>query len=54
MMKISPAFAARCMMQKVEGADADMKARLNKVSGLLCLAILLAYPPALRLLSLAV
>lgn len=36
------------------GADGVMKARVNRSFGLVCLAVLLAYPPALRLLSLAV
>ena len=36
------------------GADGVMKTYANRSFGLLCLAVLLAYPPALRLLSLAV
>jgi hypothetical protein len=36
------------------GSRSLMKACVNRSFGLLCLAVLLAYPPALRLLSLAV
>lgn len=36
------------------GDPISMKARVHRSAGLICLAVLLAYPSALRLLSLAV
>src|SRR5215469_17152967 len=39
---------------RLRGADLTMKAYVNRSFGLLCLALLLAYLPAFRLLSLAI
>jgi hypothetical protein len=48
-----PGFAMDDII-RLWGADGVMKAYVSRSFGLLCLAVLLAYPPMFRLLSLAV